>query len=104
MPCNQDRTTQLEVEGANVETMASALRVLGFDAVVQGQTIALKKDGVAGLWRNGQLRMNGSVNVAANDVRRAYSRESIVQTAKRQGWALRFQQTGEIVATRRSFS
>lgn len=107
MPCYQVRVTTLEAPAANIETMAAALRSLGFDATVreQDRTIRLTtKSGISGYWADGRIVMQGRASVDENEVRRAYSRESVVQTARKQGWQLRFQQDGRIEATRRRFS
>jgi len=106
MPCDQVRTTTLEIDAASLDVMAEALRSLGLDALVDvaQRTIRVTAStGQSGYWANGLLVMNG-MTLDQNEVRRAYSKASIVQTARRSGWQLRFQSSGEITATRRSFA
>lgn len=75
MPCYQVRTTTLEAPAANIETMAAALRMLGFAAAVreQDRTIRLMTQaGISGYWADGRIVMYGRVRVDENAVRRAY--------------------------------
>jgi hypothetical protein len=107
VPCFQSRTTTLEAAGADLDVMAAALRSVGFEAFVRAQdrTIRLTtKAGISGYWADGRVVMAGRVSVDEGEIKRAYSRESIVQTARKQGWQVRFQASGEILATRRRFS
>lgn len=105
MPCYSVRTTQLSVEAANLDVLARALESLGLHVTsknTETRTLTLTQ----GRWRDGKLTLwaGAAANVDANAVRRAYSRETIISTAQKAGWQLRFQQDGRIQAVRRTFS
>lgn len=107
MPCYQVRTTQLEIAAANRDLLAKAMaNVEGFDAVVQmSDRIGFRFHGAAGTWKNGVITYRGgSREMDVNAIGRQYSKESIKATAKKQGWQLRFQKNGQVVATRRRFA
>ena len=108
MPCWQERTTTLEIQAADLNVMARALEALGMQAQVDDarRTIRLttRTGGQAGYFANGRLVISERARLDENEVRREYSRQSIIATAKRQGWQLRFQQDGRIEATKRRYA
>jgi hypothetical protein len=108
MPCYMQRTTSLEVEAANVAVMAKALEALGLTITninhEKRAITASTADGQRATWANGVLQTTGQLGFDADAVRREYSRQSIVTTAKAQGWQLRFQRDGTIEAIRRRFA
>jgi hypothetical protein len=107
MPCDQVRITTLKAPAANVETMAEALRSLGYHAVVtRAGTIGVSRDSLRGEWAAGKLTLYGNIDTSAETsaLAKAYAKQSIIETAKRQGWQLRFKADGDIEATRRRFA
>lgn len=104
MPCDQVRTTELALEGAQLHLVVKSLEALGLKATLDasGKTIrVLARDGTSGYFANGRLVMNGRMPIEQNQLRREYSRQSVMKTAKDKGWQLRFLKNGDIEATKR---
>lgn len=105
MPCFQQRTTEVELAAANLDVMEKALAALGMQTRREGEVVrVVTGEGLSGYYTRGRLVINGAVGLDRNALAREYSKQSIVATAKRQGWQLRFQSDGRIEATRRRFS
>lgn len=106
MPCWQERTTELAIEAASLPLMEATLNALGLTAKLEGNLIRVTtKAGRSGYYANGKLVVNGAVTLpGVNVIRREYAKQSIVATAKKQNWRLRFMADGTIEATRRRFA
>ncbi len=108
MPCYTQRTTQLEAPAANLHLMAEALKALGCEVMNIDEArrrIIVQAGSAYGAWQDGVLVMTGASRLKfdENALRREYSKQVIVSTAKRQGWQIRFKKD-EIEATRRRFA
>lgn len=104
MPCWQQRETTLEVAAANLDVMARALEALGMQTQRDGEVIrVVTREGQSGYFANGRFVLAGAVGLDQSAVAREYSKQSILNVAKRQGWQLRFKADGEIEAVRRRF-
>lgn len=105
MPCNQVRETTLDIKAANLDVMTRALEALGMTTHREADVIrVVTREGVSGYYTAGRLVLNGVSRLDQATVQREYSTQSIISTAKRQGWQLRFQSDGRIEATRRRFA
>lgn len=109
MPCYQQRTTTLEVAAADLGVMAKALEALGLQTHLDAASRTIRvstRTGQSGYFADGRLVLTGTTTAALdeNALRREYSKQTIIQTAKRQGWQLRFKADGDIEAVRRRFA
>jgi uridine kinase len=107
MPCYQQRTTTLEVAAADLDIMAKALEALSMTTHLDAATRTIRvstREGQSGYFANGRLVISGVVGLDENALRREYSKQSIVVTARKQGWQLRFKADGDIEAVRRRFA
>lgn len=106
MPCWQVRETTVEIAAANLDIMARALEALGLQAKVDEAQRSIRvttTTGQNGYFADGRLVMSGFA-LDENAVRREYSKQSILTTARKLGWQLRFAANGDIEATRRRFA
>ena len=106
MPCNTRRTTTVEVGKVNLAVMAKALEALGMQATVDEAARSIRlvtRTGFSGYFADGRLRIQGAEAVDVNAIKREYSKQSIIQTAARQNWQLRWLPNGAVEATKRSF-
>lgn len=93
MPCDQVRTTIVDIAKLDGALLQAALRSLGYEVSMQGEEILFKD---LPTWRthryaNGKLYLSGVVETdrLTNRIKQAYSTEVVKATAKRFGWTLK---------------
>lgn len=101
MPCDQIRTTTVELAAANLDHLGLALEGLGYLVERMGDALRLSRGSFSGFYRSGQLQLPPGADV--NEVKRAYSREVVKAAGKRMGWKVQEAGPTRLVATRKKY-
>lgn len=105
MPCDQLRTTTLNMQAADLDLLAKALEAEGHRVTGRGQTHIsfVTQDGYSASFQGGRISVDERAALAKdpNPVKRAYSREVIKKATSGAGWRTRFTSENEIVAYKR---
>lgn len=96
MPCDQVRTTTVDVEKMDGPLLIEALRLLGYQTGKDGNAIAFMcpPGTIKHRYENGKLILSGSMSTTqqgdmVNTIKQAYSGEVVKATAARFGWELK---------------
>lgn len=104
MPCDEVRTTIVNLQVADLDILEGALKSAGYDVNRQGAVLTFSQKGRYDYHRfaNGQLQMQGeNVEQLANEIRRHYSLELVQRTAARFGWKINKKSEDQFVVQRR---
>lgn len=110
MPCDQIRTTIVEMQNLDGPLLLAALQALGYAANQQGNAILFSEPGSYRIHRyeGGRLTIAEALSteqqtVFANRIKQAYSGQVVRATAARFGWQLKQnpQNQSAFIATRR---
>lgn len=89
IPCDQRRTTTVNLDAANLDLLVIALEKVGYSNVAKtADTVAFYVTGQGwGSWRGGKLTVPERTDV--DSIKRAYTRANVEDAAKRFGWAVK---------------
>lgn len=94
MPCNTIQTTTVEFlsKSTDIKLLKRALESIGYyvTETAQGLTFSHQFNRMSGFYDKTTGRMNarGSEKLDIDEVKRAYGKQVVIQTAKQEGWQL----------------
>lgn len=103
MPCDSIQTNQIDFKIVNRETLVSVLKAMGFEHIAKnGEALDFYAGGQRYQISRGQLVGYGNVGILADKIKQAYSRQTVMQAAKRFGWSVEENKvTGKLNITKR---
>lgn len=95
MPCDQQRTTVVDIAKLDLPLLPGALQALGYKTILNGEEVIFWKEGSPRhRYADGKITFSGNVAETMREewtgkIKQAYSGEVVKATAARFGWELK---------------